>query len=48
MYPKLPFHLQSLRGDVLNDAEPIEEQPTPVKNSDELTQEVLDSYKEVS
>ena len=28
MYPKLSFHLQQIIADVLNDAEPIEEQPT--------------------
>ena len=28
MYPKLPFNLQSLTSNVLQDAEPIEEQPT--------------------
>ena len=43
MYPKLPFHLQSLIGDVLNDAEPIEEQPK--KNTrDTIIKGVQDSY----
>ena len=43
MYPKLPFHLQSLIGDVLNDAEPIEEQPK--KNTREaIIKGVQDSY----
>ena len=28
MYPKLSFHLQQIIADVLQDAEPIEEQPT--------------------
>ena len=48
MYGKLPYSMQSLISDVLQDAEPIDAKPTPVKSRDELTQEVLDSYKEVS
>ena len=48
MYGKLPYSMQSLISDVLQDAQPIDAKPTPVKSRDELTQEVLDSYKEVS
>ena len=47
MYPKLPFHLQSLIGDILNDAEPIEEQPK--KNTREaIIKGVQDSYSKSS
>ena len=43
MYPKLPFNLQSLISDVLQDAEPIEEQPK--KNTrDTIIKGVQDSY----
>ena len=43
MYPKPPYYLQSLIGDVLNDAEPIEEQPK--KNTrDVIIKGVQDSY----
>ena len=43
MYPKLPFHFQSLISDVLQDAEPVEEQPK--KNTrDKIIKGVQDSY----
>ena len=43
MYPKLPFNLQSLISDVLQDAEPIEDQPK--KNTrDTIIKGVQDSY----
>mgnify|MGYP001300900906 CR=1 FL=1 len=43
MYPKLPFNLQSLISDVLQDAEGIEEQPK--KNTrDTIIKGVQDSY----
>ena len=43
MYPKLPYHFQSLISDVLQDAEPVEEQPK--KNTrDKLIKGVQDSY----
>ena len=48
MYGKLPYSMQSLISDVWQDAEPIDAKPTPVKSRDELTLEVLHSYKEVS
>ena len=45
MYPKLPFNLQSLISDVLQDAEPIEEQPK--KNTrDTIIKGVQDSYSQ--
>ena len=43
MYPKLPFHLQSLIADVLQDAEPVEEQPKPNKR-EAIIRGVQDSY----
>ena len=43
MYPKLSFHLQSLIADVLQDAEPIEEQPKQNKR-DQIIKDVQDSY----
>jgi hypothetical protein len=43
MYPKLSFHLQQIIADVLQDAEPIEEQPK--KNTrDKIIKGVQDSY----
>ena len=48
MYGKLPYSMPSLISDVLQDAEPIDAKPTSTKSRDELTLEVLDSYKEVS
>ena len=45
MYSKLPFNLQSLISDVLQDAEPIEEQPK--KNTrDTVIKRVQDSYSQ--
>ena len=45
MYSKLPFNLQSLISDVLQDAEPIEEQPK--KNTrDTIIKGVQDSYSQ--
>ena len=47
MYPKLPFNLQSLISDVLQDAEPIEEQPK--KNTrDTIIKGDQDSYSKSS
>lgn len=43
MYPKLSFHLQQIIADVLQDAEPIEEQPKQNKR-DEIIKGVQDSY----
>ena len=48
MYGKLPYSIQIVIADVLQEAEPIDAKPTPVKSRDELTQEVLESYREVS
>ena len=43
MHPKLSFHLQQIIADVLQDAEPIEEQPK--KNTrDKIIKGVQDSY----
>ena len=43
MYPKLSFHLKQIIADVLQDAEPIEEQPK--KNTrDKIIKGVQDSY----
>jgi hypothetical protein len=43
MYPKLPYHLQSLIADVLQDAEPIEEQPK-LNKREAIIRGVQDSY----
>ena len=43
MYPKLPYHLQSLIADVLQDAQPIEEQPKLNKRK-AIIKGVQDSY----
>ena len=43
MYPKLPFHFQSLISDILQDAEPIEEQPKE-NTRDKIIKGVQDSY----
>ena len=43
MYPKLSFHLQQIIADVLQDAEPIEEQPKQNK-IEQIIKGVQDSY----
>ena len=43
MYPKLSFHLQQIIADVLDVAEPVEEQPKQNK-SDRIIKGVQDSY----
>ena len=43
MYPKLSFHLQQIIADVLQDAEPIEEQPKQNKR-EQIIKGVQDSY----
>ena len=47
MYPKLSFHLQSLIADVLQDAEPIEEQ-TKLNKREAIIKGVQDSYSKSS
>ena len=43
MYPKVSFNLQNIIAEVLQDAEPLEEQPKKNKR-DEIIKEVQDSY----